>query len=201
MELPFNPNALALNQAQDAGAAIRSGNLGEVNKRILYSRMTLAGVVAIAGVTYSLFQQTRVGNPENTNMFESGRMGTNERFIMQGISITLGGTTTLAGAQSFSKEARLSFSLGPDDIEKFRCPLTFLPSPLGWNFGSSLPNSKAATLDDFYRLEGDQTITLHEGQPFNVRIIQGAAAPALAAPDILDLTVCLHGAYIQNIVR
>lgn len=201
----LSPAALNMDFGQtpsvSVGDALRGGNVGEANQRILYSRMMLSGVVAISGVTYSLFQQTRVGNPENTNMFESGKMGTNEGFYVQGISAVLGGTTTLAGAQSFSRDARVSFTVGPDDIEKIRVPLQFLPSPLGWTFGTALPTSKANTLYDFYRLEGDQQIILAPGQPFNVRIIQATGAPALAAPDILDLYICLHGIYLQNVVR
>ncbi len=187
--------------ADSVEAAIRSGNVGETNLRILYSRQRFAGVTPIAGNTYTFFQQTRTTNPENSNVFEIGKMGVNERFIVQGISIVLGGTSTLAGIQSFSQEARLTLSIGPDDIEKHRLPLVFLPSPLGWIFGASAPTSKANTVYDFYRLEAKQAVTLFEGQPFNVRIVQGAAAPALAAPDVVDLFVCLHGAYIQNVVR
>lgn len=204
MTMQQNPNA-------DSPAAIRrvrgralqlalSGNRTfEGLKRILYDRVSLTGVNALAGVTYTLFNSTRNASPANTNLITAGAMGPNERFTIQGVGIAFNANST-AAISKFLQESRLQIAVGPDAVEKLRIPLVFLPSPAALSF-SGLPNGQAQVPSAFYRLQGDQQIVLEPGNLFGVTIVQGANAPAMIAGDVCDFYIQLFGTYYQPIAR
>jgi hypothetical protein len=168
-------------------------------KRILYDRVSLSGVNALAGTTYQLFQSSRNTAPANTNLLNAGAMGPNERFVIQGIGLCINANST-AAVTKFLQEGRLTLQVGPDAVEKVRIPLVFLPSPAAMAL-SGLPNGQAQVPAGFYKLQGAQQIVLEKGNIFGATITLGANAPAMIAGDIVDVFVQLFGTYQQPIAR
>lgn len=181
--------------------AFPMGRTREAIKRILYDRVSLSGVNALASTTTALFNaNTKATAPEKTNMLEQGKMGPAERFTIQGIGVCINANSTNAGLVKYLPEARLRIGVGPDDVEKLSVPLVFLPTPAGIVLNATA-DLVAKTPAGFYRLDHDQEIYLSEGQPFSVRIVQSAAALAMEAGEKVDFFVQLFGAYDQQVIR
>jgi hypothetical protein len=179
---------------------IQSGQVGRWRQTILWSRLKIAAGTAIAGQKYTFFQTNRFTDPTASNIYEAGRMGPNEAFEVQGISIVTNPNNTAAGWSKLCAEGIFFFGLGTDNIEKCRVPVPFLPSPVGMLFTSTAgPDARSTTPYGFWRLEGDQRIRILAGNVFEASVSVGPLATSLGAGEGVDFYCLLHGVYMGQL--